>query len=107
MSSAVRRRGQGQGRVVPRPRVLGEHVRDVQEGERARKNRRLVSYGTETAQERHRHKRPNETVQSKCRAGDHRRRAARARLAHRGLLLGRGSARCTCLDFSLYLFSYF
>lgn len=74
---AVRRGRQRQVRVVPRPRLFGEHVRYVQEGERPRKSRRLVPHRSQAPPERHRRQRAGPAVlrQQHVRHGDRRRQA--------------------------------
>jgi len=53
LRAAVRRRRQRQDRMVSGPRLSGEHVRHVQESERPRKSRRLVSHRSQAPPERY------------------------------------------------------
>ena len=57
-----RRGRQGQAELVPGPRLPGDHVPDVQEGQRQGADRGLVPHRTQAPPERHRHQRPHQEL---------------------------------------------
>ena len=69
-----RRGRQGQAELVPGPRLPGDHVPDVQEGQRQGAHRRLVPHRAKAPPERHCHQRPHQELlpavgAGKCKAG--------------------------------------